>query len=213
MDQKNYCSLYIVRHGETEWNAKKILQGHKDIPLNKKGKEQALVLAKKFKNIHLDAVFSSDLIRAKRTAELIVLEKKLAIETTKALRERDFGSLEGISLQEYLKILDEYSEKTAKLSYQEKAKLRIKKDVETIEKMTGRFITFLREVAVGYPGKTVLIVTHGGTMRNFILHIGYFDEKDFEFGSISNTAYINVLSDGVDFTVKETFGIAKKLPE
>lgn len=209
LEKNSYCVLYIVRHGETEWNIKQIVQGHRDIPLNKKGEEQALNLGKRLKNVKFDKVFSSDLIRAKRTAELIVFENKLAVATTKTLRERNFGSLEGTDLQKYLEILSEFSKKNAKLSFKEKAKLRLRNDVETIEEMMGRFITFLREVAVGYPGKNVLVVTHGGIMRNFILHIGFFSEKDFKFGSISNTAYIRLLCDGVDFIVKETFGFAK----
>ena len=73
--KKKYCTIYFARHGETSWNVKKMIQGIKDIPLNKKGEEQAMMIGEKLKNIKFDAVFSSDLIRAKRTAEIILLEK------------------------------------------------------------------------------------------------------------------------------------------
>lgn len=88
---KNYCTFYIVRHGETEWNVKGLVQGHTDIPLTKKGKRQARQLAKKLSRINFNAVFSSDLLRAKQTAQLIALEKKIAVKTTQALREETDG--------------------------------------------------------------------------------------------------------------------------
>ena len=94
---QNFCTLYIVRHGETEWNVKKIIQGNEDIPLNKKGESQAKELAKKLRHIKFDVIFSSDLIRAKRTAEIINIEKKLIVQTTKALKERYFGKYQGKS--------------------------------------------------------------------------------------------------------------------
>src|SRR3989339_1397072 len=98
--RNNYCHLYLVRHGETEWNVQKIIQGHKDIPLNQKGEKQARRLAKKLVKIKFGVVFSSDLLRAKRTAEIVVLEKKIAVKTTKTLRERHFGRFEGKSWKE-----------------------------------------------------------------------------------------------------------------
>ena len=102
---KNYCTIYLVRHGETEWNEKKLIQGYSDIPLNKKGELQAKQLGQEFNNIYFDAVFSSDLLRAKNSAEIIILEKKLTVATTKVLRERFFGRFEGSSLNELRRIL------------------------------------------------------------------------------------------------------------
>ena len=63
---QNYCTIYLIRHGETEWNEKKLIQGHSDIPLNEKGKLQSEQLGEKLKDIHFEAVFSSDLIRKER---------------------------------------------------------------------------------------------------------------------------------------------------
>ena len=120
---KKNCTIYLVRHGETEWNEKKLIQGHSDIPLNKKGEIQAKQLGEKLKDIHFEAVFSSDLVRAKRTAEIMVLEKKLAVITTKALRERLFGRYEGKQVTELRRILGELvlfskeRQKKAKIEY------------------------------------------------------------------------------------------------
>ena len=85
---KNLTStIYLVRHGETEWNTEGRLQGQKDSFLTAKGEKQAAQTAEKLKGVKFDAIFSSDLLRAKRTAEIIKLERQLEINTTKALRE------------------------------------------------------------------------------------------------------------------------------
>ncbi len=100
LNDKNYCRLYIIRHGETDWNLKELVQGHTDIALNKTGEKQANDLAKMLNRIKFAAAFSSDLIRARRTAEIVAQEKKIAIKTTNALRERFFGRYEGRNFRE-----------------------------------------------------------------------------------------------------------------
>jgi broad specificity phosphatase PhoE len=197
---KNFCTLYIVRHGETEWNVKKIIQGHEDIPLNKKGEAQAKKLAKKLRHIKFDAVFSSDLIRSKRTAEIIILEKKLAVQTTKALKERYFGKYQGRSFSvnnEMTKLIN-----NLKMVIGPGAK-----EVESDEKIISRLTTFLREVAAAYVNKTILIVSHGGPMRTLLIHLGFATYDNFTEGHIDNLAYIKLKSDGTDFFIEETEGI------
>lgn len=205
---KNYSTIYLVRHGETEWNEKGFIQGHTDIPLNIKGEKQALELAKKLRTVNFSAAFSSDLLRAKKTAEIIALEKKLTIKTTEALRERYFGKYEGkhfsfLHKDEVKKLLSNY-EKLARKSHPGV------ESVETDEELIKRFIPFIREVAVGYLGKNVLMVTHGGVIRWFLIHLGYANVKTLPPGSISNTAFVRLDSDGVDFFIKEVSGITKR---
>jgi len=206
MKEKKYCIIYFTRHGETEWNVKKLIQGIVDIPLNKKGEEQAKILGEKLKNIKFDAVFSSNLIRAKRTAEIILLEKKLAVQTTKALRERYFGKYQGQS----------FGDKNSKniLSLISKLKLvpqSVKNEIESDEAIIGRLFTFLREITVAYQGKTVLVVTHGGPILTLLIHLGWSTYENFSEGGIDNLSYVILESDGVDFFIKETFGIRKNL--
>src|SRR3990167_6788870 len=89
-------TFYIVRHGETVFNKKGIMQGNIiDSPLTKIGENQAERVRKKLSKLHFDEIFSSDLFRAKRTAEIITLERKLAVKTTQALREQNYGRYEG----------------------------------------------------------------------------------------------------------------------
>ena len=82
MNDANYCTFYIIRHGQTEWNLKKIIQGHKDSPLTKIGIRIAKQHANKLKNIHFDAVFSSDSLRAKQTADIVALKRNIAINNS-----------------------------------------------------------------------------------------------------------------------------------
>lgn len=89
--KNTYCTIYLVRHGETEWNVKKLIQGQKDIPLNEKGKKQA----GKLKKIKFDAIYSSDLKRAAETAKIIAGKRRLKIIKSTALRERYFGKFQG----------------------------------------------------------------------------------------------------------------------
>ena len=99
--KKNLCTIYIIRHGETEWNVKKIMQGQKNSLLTTKGIQQAKQAAKQLKQIKFAAIFSSDLLRAKRTAQIIALEHKLIVKTRKILRERYYGKFEGKKIITY----------------------------------------------------------------------------------------------------------------
>ncbi len=200
--KQNYCTLYIVRHGQTDWNEKNLVQGHADTKLTEKGKLQAKTIATELQHIHFDAVFSSDLSRAKRTAEIIALEKKLAIETTQLLRERDYGHFVGQS-RESLKTLHELYNA---VKDEERFSYKPFPDVESEEELVGRFITFLREISVMYAGKTVLVVCHGGVMKSFLTHIGFFKSRPSE-NMIANTGYMKLRTDGVDFFLEDTNGI------
>lgn len=204
MDNSKYCEIYVVRHGQTDWNVQSIIQGHSDIPLNKKGVEQAKKLASKLSLVKFDAVFSSDLIRAKRTAEIIVLEKKLAVKTTQALRERYFGKFEGKDWRKYDSEIIALLNKYQKVGYDQK-----KAVMETDISMISRVFNFLREIAVAYPGKTVLMVSHGGLMRALLIKLGFATYETLPAGSISNLGYVKIKSDGVDFFIESTDGITR----
>ncbi|OGK48771.1 hypothetical protein A3A93_03025 [Candidatus Roizmanbacteria bacterium RIFCSPLOWO2_01_FULL_38_12] len=198
-------TIYLVRHGETDWNVQNLLQGQTDIHLNKKGIKQSQEFAKKVKKVKFDAVFSSDLVRARRTAEIITLDRKLAIETRKVLRERFFGKYEGMPRREFYKLFTNWE----KLSEKEKFRFKLSEDIESEEEAAIRLITFLREVAVGYAGMTILIVAHGGLMKALLIHLGYATaEKPVR---MKNNGFILLESDGVDFFIKEVNGGEKNV--
>jgi len=203
MNKSKYCTIYLVRHGRTDWNDKELIQGHTDTKLNLEGKDSAKKLAKSFKNIKFDKIYSSDLSRAKQTAEIIALEHKLAVETTTALRERFFGNIEGEShvlFKEMNEILDSLDDK-ARYSYKFNSNMLMESD----EEVMNRFINFLREIAISHLGKTILIATHGGPMRILLAKLGIANYQKIVW--IENLGYIKLESDGVDFFVKETSGV------
>lgn len=87
--------IYLVRHGETEWNSAGLAQGREDVELNENGLRQALRLAEAFEGTGLDAVISSPLSRARRTAEELARSKGLEVKIEPDLIERDYGELSG----------------------------------------------------------------------------------------------------------------------
>lgn len=203
MSQNQNCTFIIVRHGETDWNIEHKIQGHSDNPLNENGRKQAKELAKRLENIHFDKILSSDLIRAKETAEVVALQKKLAIETTELLRERRWGEWEGKSSQLIHQANKdiEHLDKIARLQY------RYAESIETDEELNTRFVRLLREVAIANPGKTILIVAHGGVIITFLYYLDF--ELEFPV-KVENAASITIESDGVDFKILDTFGIGKR---
>jgi broad specificity phosphatase PhoE len=209
MNSAELCTIYLVRHGRTDWNDKKLIQGHTDIPLNSEGQVTSRELASELRDVKFDRVYSSDLLRAKQTAEIIALEHQLEVVTTQALRERNFGNIEGESHSVFPamnRILDSLDDET-RYSYKFDSNTEMESDAEIM----SRFLVFLRAGAIANLGKTILMATHGGVIRAFLIKLGFFSyaqsEEKFD---INNLAYIKLESDGVDFFIKETSGIEKK---
>ncbi len=194
---KNYCTIYLTRHGETEWNEKKLIQGHTDIPLNEKGKKQAKLLGKQLKDIDFDVVFSSDLLRAANSAEIIFKEKDMDVIKIKALRERFFGRFEGKSLGEMRKAFGE----VMLVTKEKQKKLKIY-DVENDEEIIARLIPFMKKTAKQYIGKKILMVTHGGLLRAFLSYVN-FEVPEYSDRPMKNTGYLIIESDGDRFKIKE----------
>ena len=198
----NLTTFYLVRHGETESNVKKIIQGQSDSPLTKKGINEIKHIDKKLKGVKFDYAFSSDLLRAKRTAEIIALEHKLAIQTNKLLRERRFGNLEGKSNSEL-----EWEKRFDNLTNEQKYTFKHSPDVESDQEIVNRFLTFIRETAIGFPGKTILVVTHGGIIRASLVKFGFGNYENLRPGAVKNGAFVKLKTDGTDFFVKEVSGV------
>jgi broad specificity phosphatase PhoE len=200
----DYCTIYLARHGETDWNNEQRIQGHTDIALNQKGITQAQELAQHLKEIHFDAAFSSDLLRAKRTAEIIAEERKLVITTTALLREQCFGEFEGILIDEYRERAKAQLDKLAALKKdQEKMNFKINETAESRSESASRALLFIREISIAYSNMTILMVCHGALMRNILMTLGVDTYANLDYGKveIGNTAYIKMRCDGVDFFV------------
>lgn len=207
---KKQTTFYIVRHGKSEANEKGIISGHADFPLSDTGKVQAIERAKELKDIHFDAAFSSDLSRARETAELIIGERSLAISATQVLRERNQEGIQGSSYdelgEELKRLLDEYNA----MNYQERFSYKIVPGMESDEEVIVRFTNFLKKTAQEYSGKTVLIVAHGNMMRTLLVHLGVGTHQELGHGAAKNTSYFVLKTDGETFEIEKTVGIEKK---
>jgi len=135
-------TIFLVRHGETVDNARRIMQGQTHGMLNEHGREQAEGVAERLASEEIDAVVASDLRRAIQTAEIISARHGLPVTTTPLLRERDWGSFTGLYIPE----------------------LKGRKwtdDIETEEALLLRARDFLLYITTTYPGKRVVAVGHG----------------------------------------------------
>jgi probable phosphoglycerate mutase len=150
-------TIVLVRHGETDWNAASRVQGQSDRPLTARGREQARTLADALTAEPLDAVYSSDLSRARDTAEAIAGPRGLDVRTHPGLREKDFGTWEGLTDTE---VFARYPE----------ARRGHWGDGETPEELRERVLGSLREISARHPGQRLLVVTHGGPLRVVLRH-------------------------------------------
>ena len=145
--------IYIIRHGQTDWNVNKIIQGQKDIELNKTGEEQARNQIKTFNEYNFDLIICSTLKRAKRTAQIINSEKNIDIIYDERLKERYFGNYEGTPAN-----FDEDPIYNLKTNIKEN-------NIETAQELYNRINELLEEIKEKYKNKKILLVTHGGTTR------------------------------------------------
>lgn len=152
----------FVRHGVTDWNEQMRIQGHSDIPLNETGRKQAEAIAKRLKREDWDLIVSSDLSRAHETAKTIAKALNLEIEVTPQLREMYCGQAEGTIEAERI---ERWGKNWRELD------LGFEKD----EAIADRGVSCVEELIRKYPGKRILIVSHGGligrTLKRLIPHV------------------------------------------
>ncbi|MCR4329881.1 MAG: histidine phosphatase family protein [Candidatus Roizmanbacteria bacterium] len=203
--------LYFVRHGETVWNVQKRIQGHKDIRLNREGREQAHTTAQKlFSEItHVHAIISSDLQRTAQTAEIIAEYFNTPVTFTTRLRERDFGSFSGKSYKQISTLLKDAYKVFDGLSEEDKFDFSLHPEIESERKLRTRVMSCIEDTVNTYSGKTVVIVTHGGVLRSILTAMQLLTTHDHGRIHIGNGAYFAIrfesgtyflaLSEGVTF--------------
>lgn len=202
-------TFYIVRHGQTVWNVAMRLQGHLDSPLTSKGVKQAQELAQKFVSLRLDAIFASDVGRARRTAEIIAAGRQLQVETTELLREGYFGKYEGRPVEEFLTELAGEIDARQQLATKEYLEYGLSPEVESGAAMVRRFMRFLDDKSQTYQGKSALVVSHGAMMRMLLIHLGFGTHKELGARCIANLAYIKLVVTKEGYSIVETQGITK----
>ena len=151
-------NLLLVRHGETDWNRHGRWQGGSDTQLNDLGREQARALAEELDG-EIDVLYSSDLARARETAEIVAAKLGLEVRLDPRLRERGFGSWEGLTTTE---IEERFADAHRRWLAGEGAGAD---DAEAFEDFSARVEDFLSDVLRLHPGEEVLVVSHGGSIR------------------------------------------------
>lgn len=152
----NETSLIVIRHGETEWNRERRMQGHTDTPLSAAGAAQAAALARRLAGLPLAALYSSDLRRARDTAAVIARGTGNAVLTDARLRERSFGIFEGLTYPEMQAL---YPEEFAR--FESRDPDYAMPGGESAREFQARCMRCLAEIAVRHAGSTVAVVTHG----------------------------------------------------
>lgn len=156
--------LTLIRHGQTDWNLARRIQGSTDIPLNDTGREDARTAAALLADGTHHTIYASPLMRAQETAQLIADSLGLqALELAPDMREREFGDGEGMLVEEYLA---EYGDWNG-----------LPRGAESLEQVRDRALSALDKIAADARrrsapvAESVIVVTHGGVIRSLLHHV------------------------------------------
>jgi probable phosphoglycerate mutase len=179
-------TLVLVRHGETDWNLSGRAQGHTDIPLNDTGRAQARSVARVLAAYDPVRLWSSDLARARETADAVAVRTGLTVELDRRLREYDVGERSGLTLEE---AAERFPEELA--AYRAGRSPSLVPGEETIEQVRDRVVPALFDCfAALSAGETGVVVMHGACLRVGLMGVvGWPWEQARALVSIENGAY------------------------
>jgi broad specificity phosphatase PhoE len=186
-------TFYFVRHGESEGNAARIFTGHSDSPLTARGRRQAATVADELAKVKFDRIVSSDLARSRDTAEVIAKRRGIPVEVVPELREINVGERTG-------KTFDE----TAGMPGWNDDGFVAWPGGETLDQVLTRTLGAIERLTRESPGKTILIVGHGGVNRILLSHFqGILPRLDRTPGGNTNISVVH--TDGKTHTVERLF--------
>ena len=186
-------TFYFVRHGESEGNAARIFTGQTDSPLTARGRQQAAVVAQELANVRFDRIVSSDLSRTRDTAAAIAKHHGIAVEVVPELREIDVGDRTGKTFDE-IKGLPSWND-DGFVAWP---------GGETLEQVLARTLGAVERLTRESPGKTILIVGHGGVNRILLSHfLGILPKLDRTPGGNTNISVVH--TDGKTHSVERLF--------
>lgn len=188
--------LYIIRHGETDWNKERRLQGQSDTMLNEYGIELARITSEALRDVSFDHIFSSPLKRAYRTAEIIRGERNIPIVTDDRLKEIGFGINEGVRSELITKDFHYFFDAPEKYVPAEGG--------ETYEQLCARSRDFIDEVlvplSVKEPDSTVLVTAHGALNKSMMIYLNHLEIKNMWDGVFQKNCCVNIFDiNGTDF--------------
>jgi probable phosphoglycerate mutase len=199
--------IFLIRHGETDWNVEKRLQGHLDIDLNRAGERQAAALASAMQGHELDVVISSDLKRALRTARAVANLHGLEVQLDRGLRERAYGAFEGLSHDQ---IRDRHPDYFVAWRARD-MDARFPggaTEAETLREFSARAVAAVTALATRYRRRRIAMVTHGGVLEciyRAASGIGYASPRDFD---IRNASINHLLWDDAKLQIVEWSNVA-----
>ena len=187
-------TLYIIRHCQSAGNAGGRFQGRFDGPVNEQGEKQLELLSLRFRNEHLDAIYSSPLIRAYRTAEAVNKFHGLPIHRESGLLEMDVGEIQNKTLSE---IAEEYPQLAH--NWDHAPDLCVFPGGETMAQVYERAGETIQRIVEENPGKVVAVVTHGGFIKNLNARFVYGSVEGLRKSAVFGNTSVSILEaeDGV----------------
>ena len=157
--------IILIRHGETEWNSQKRMQGHSNSDLSEVGRGQIQALGELMKNVSFDHIYSSDSLRTSQTAEAITQYSGHTLQFDQRIREKNLGVFEGLTSTEAKERHPEIYRlfKTAGPNY-------VIDEGESTQQLLERALEFIEEIRLRHPQERVVMVTHGGVVRVLMKH-------------------------------------------
>lgn len=157
--------IILIRHGETEWNSQKRMQGHSNSDLSEVGRGQIQALGELMKNVSFDHIYSSDSLRTSQTAEAITQYSGHTLQFDQRIREKNLGVFEGLTSTEAKERHPEVYRlfKTAGANY-------VIDEGESTQQLLERALEFIEEIRLRHPQERVVMVTHGGVVRVLMKH-------------------------------------------
>jgi alpha-ribazole phosphatase len=192
--------LFLVRHGQTDWNLAQRFQGYSDVPLNGVGRQQAVALKNRLSGQIIDCIYSSDLQRASETAR-VISNGKIEMRIDSRLREMNFGLWEGLT---YNEVKEKYTD--ALSVWESDLYQNSPMDGETLEQLARRVQSMLNDLCEKHVDQTVLVVAHGGVLQTLVcLALNLSPAMYWQFGispaSLSEVSFypagaiVNLLND------------------
>lgn len=189
--------LYMIRHGETQWNVSRRFQGRSDIPLNDEGRRLARITAEALAEVPFARIYTSPLKRARKTAELIKGERDIPVILDERIIEIGFGVYEGLCCGK-----DNYNIPDPEFMnfFDKPEAYKPPEGAESIEELKVRTADFLREIVHNkdMENDTILVSTHGAALRGLLSSINNIGIEDFWKGGVHKNCAVTI----VDVDVK-----------
>ena len=189
--------IYVIRHGETSWNVLRKLQGHQGADLDEKGVRLAEITGEALKDVPFDICYTSPLIRARHTAEILLKGREIPIILEPRIMEIGFGEWEGLCCAPGRM---EMPEEEFQKFYRDPFHFGAPPGGESIRQVCERTADFYQELIhkKGFENKTVLVSTHGCASRAFLNNV-YANKEDYWHGGVPMNCAVNILEvkDGI----------------